>query len=343
MCYAHVSPGIVESDFKTHGVRGLDLIFFFLSSMVAKSAVPLLSIISGWLLVGTLQAKPYGRLVQGKVRTLLVPMVLWNIILLVLIAGFTVATGEDQWLPDTAMAWINGLFSLTGTPVNIQLAFLRDLFVCALAEPALAWAAIRVPLALLAALALCAAFVASNPVILRPEIALFFGIGLVLRLHAVSLDRLERAGPHAALAFGLTGTLLLYLQMQGLAGTWQVPQWAHNALVLAVRLSAALCFWWLAGVLLRSALAPIVIAAGSFVFLVFCSHVILFKALSLVGRDMLGGYYGVWYPLYFMVQPLAAFLAGWLLFRALRTRTPGALAVLTGQPRPRQAHTVESS
>ncbi len=338
MTYAHVSPGIAEADFQTHAVRGADLVFFFLGSMVAKCAVPLLSIVSGWLLFGSLQAKSYRQIARGKVWTLLVPMVLWNAILLALISGFVVITKEPHWLPQNIVAWINALFSLTAVPANIQLAFLRDLFVCALAAPALVWIGRRTPLALIAGLALAAILVPPNPVVLRPEIAFFFGIGLLLRMNAIRFDWIDRFGINATIAFGLTGILLLYLQMQGLAGSWSAPQWVTNTLVLVVRLSAALFFWWLAGVLLRTALAPVILAAGEIVFLVFCSHVILFKVLSLIGRDVLGGYYGDWYALYFMVQPLAAFLAGWLLYRALQAMAPGALALLTGgthtRPRP---------
>jgi hypothetical protein len=159
-------------------------------------------------------------------------------------------------------------------------------------------------------------------VILRPEIAFFFGIGLLLRMKAVNFDWIDRFGINVTIAVRLAGVLLLYLQTLGFAGSWSAPQWLKSALTLAVKLSAALFFWWLAGALLRSFLAPIILAAGEIVFLVFRSHVILFKALSLIGRDMVGGYFGGWYALYFMIQPLAAFLAGSLLYRALQANAP---------------------
>ena len=135
MAYAHVSPGIVEADIAARGVRGVDFLFLFLGSLVAKSAVPLLSVLSGWLLFDTLNGRPFQGILRSKVRTLLVPMVLWNAVLLGLIGLFVLGTGEEKWLPQSGLGLLNGLFSLTGPPANIHLAFLRDLFVCVLLSP----------------------------------------------------------------------------------------------------------------------------------------------------------------------------------------------------------------
>ena len=160
---------------------------------------------------------------------------------------------------------------------------------------------------------------------------LFFTIGLLLRAHAVRFDWIERSGASLVLAFALSGTVLIYFQIQELSGLWQLPPWVYNTVVLAVRLTAALFFWWLAGAILRTAVSPIVMKAGRFVFIVFCTHMILFKASGLVWRGEFGGYYGEWYRLYFIVQPLLAFAAGWAIYRTCEAVAPALMPVLLGK------------
>jgi hypothetical protein len=331
MVYAHTSPGIAEANLSEIGIRGVDVVFFFFSSLVAKSAVPLLSILSGWLLVDALGSKRFSQILQGKARTLLAPMVFWNVLLLVLISFYAILTGEVWRLPQSAVSWINAVFSLTALPANIHLAFLRDLFVCAAAAPALLWLGRRWPLAVLAVLVFLAVADPLAPFILRAEILLFFTIGLLLRAKAVNVDWIMRSWVDVSAAFAISGFLLLYLQMQALSGNLVISELVMTSLVLTVRLCAAMFFWCIACALLNTALEPMISRAGEYVFIVFCSHVILFKALSLIGRDLLGGYYGEWFLPYFLIQPLLAFLVGWLIFKGCKMGAPALLPLILGR------------
>src|SRR3546814_10754916 len=48
--------------------------------LLGRSAVPLLGMISGWLVAGSASHRTYGALIGGKTRTILLPMLLWNLL-----------------------------------------------------------------------------------------------------------------------------------------------------------------------------------------------------------------------------------------------------------------------
>jgi hypothetical protein len=74
----------------------------------------------------------------GKLRTVFVPMVLWNALAIVLVSGAALA----GWIyaPQPVSVWwvVNELLCLiTPDDINVQIPFLRDLFLCMLAVPLL--------------------------------------------------------------------------------------------------------------------------------------------------------------------------------------------------------------
>lgn len=96
-----------------------------LPDYLGRSSVPLLSVISGVLLVvGMSRAGSPADLLRGKFRSLIVPMVLWSIPILPLM----LLRGKSGALFLTPMGWANALFALTDEPANFPLAFLRDIF-----------------------------------------------------------------------------------------------------------------------------------------------------------------------------------------------------------------------
>src|SRR3546814_14594452 len=55
--------------------------------LLGRSAVPLLGMISGWLVAGSASHRTYGAFIGGKTRTILLPMLLWNLLALLIISG----------------------------------------------------------------------------------------------------------------------------------------------------------------------------------------------------------------------------------------------------------------
>lgn len=69
-----------------------------LVDLLGRSSVPLLSAISGFLIVSSLARKPYMAFVRGKAASLLLPMVLWNGIALALF-------GPVDWGASSTTSW----------------------------------------------------------------------------------------------------------------------------------------------------------------------------------------------------------------------------------------------
>src|SRR3546814_7029973 len=59
-----------------------------LIELLGRSSVPLLSIISGWLVMSSVAKRSYGQFVGGKAKSLLLPMVLWNLTTLAFVVAF---------------------------------------------------------------------------------------------------------------------------------------------------------------------------------------------------------------------------------------------------------------
>src|SRR3546814_9809028 len=60
---------------------------WFLMETFGRSAVPLLGLISGWLVAGSARTRDWRSHIGRKARTILLPMILWNALALVLVSG----------------------------------------------------------------------------------------------------------------------------------------------------------------------------------------------------------------------------------------------------------------
>ena len=123
-------------------LSGESWLIVFMKSTLARSAVPLLSLISGYLAVYSLQKYGYFSLVFKKARRLVWPMVWANLLFVVLFTwpGQAAGTGER---PDLAVypfnfhGWFQATFAFYRLPANQPLFFLKDLFTCFLLLPLL--------------------------------------------------------------------------------------------------------------------------------------------------------------------------------------------------------------
>ncbi len=112
---------------------------FFISNGAARFAVPLFFLISGYLLFrtydGTLQV--YLRKLMDRVRTLLVPYLIWNTLGILVILGFLLVPWTQltvaPWMAE--MTWDQYLIGYLISPAAYQLWYLRDLFLFILMAP----------------------------------------------------------------------------------------------------------------------------------------------------------------------------------------------------------------
>ena len=112
----------------------------FVQHGLFRLTVPTLTVISGFLLFGSGLDRRVRDLVRKKGRSLLVPLVLWNLpLVLALYLAQRVGSPEHvfrvQLYPLTVPTFLDATFGLRSAPVNYPLNFLRDLLVLALLSP----------------------------------------------------------------------------------------------------------------------------------------------------------------------------------------------------------------
>jgi succinoglycan biosynthesis protein ExoH len=114
----------------------------FLKSAMAKSGVPLLSLISGYLAVQSLRSHGYFGILRRKAIRLVWPLIWANLLCIVLVTYPGQAADPDfradlSIYPFDAYGWFQATFAFYKLPANQPLFFLKDLFTCFLLLPLL--------------------------------------------------------------------------------------------------------------------------------------------------------------------------------------------------------------
>ena len=105
-----------------------------------RASVPVLTAISGYLLFAHSLDLNFRLLLTKKTRTLLIPLILFNLPLVIALYFFQQSFPikhefSVQLHPFELSVWLNAIVGLNGTPINYPLNFLRDLYVLALMAP----------------------------------------------------------------------------------------------------------------------------------------------------------------------------------------------------------------
>ncbi|PNQ01792.1 acyltransferase [Sphingobium fuliginis] len=326
--YVHAWTGLNGHDLESLRGTSQDSLRWGLMEVFGRSAVPLLGLISGWLVEGSSRTHDWLRHVGRKARTILLPMILWNALAILFVSGAAWMLGLSAPVPSSTGWMFEELFIVSRNPdINVQMPFLRDLFLCMLAAPLF----VRLPgwaLGAVAAMAaLCQIMGWGPPVLMRASILFFFIMGIVARREGLA-DRVA-ALPWmvAAPPFALLMTAQLYISLHPGA----LPPGVGTAVLdMAVRVAAALFFWRLAWSLAASAARGMLLRIEPFAFFLFCSHLILIW----LGGPVLGVVFGKlgspFYPAYLLVQPLLVLVAVVLLGSLLSRAAPGLAKLLSG-------------
>ena len=123
-----------------------DWMAVFLESALAKSGVPLLSLISGYLAVRSLETYGYPQLLWRKAKRLIWPL-FWSNLLFILLFTYPTQAVDAGHRPDLsiypfdAYGWFQAIFVFYKMPANEPLYFLKDLYTCFILLPLLLLAA----------------------------------------------------------------------------------------------------------------------------------------------------------------------------------------------------------
>lgn len=197
MCWAHI-PFIYGYD-SASLAEPQTLLGPFFRDVISRGAVPVLTVISGYLAYYSFNRKPYLRFVGDKTKRVLLPFVLWNFILLGLLWAlfrYGSSTPEEILIIDSWNDLLRAVFGINRLPINQPLYFLRDLFLVSLFCPLFQLLARHYISALLFAM-LCAVygFTLLSPhlfgygVMYRSDMVLFFFIGFLFARSGFPLPR----------------------------------------------------------------------------------------------------------------------------------------------------------
>lgn len=323
LVYAHAQPyqpGVPESLLSPMGL------IHFTRQLLGHTSVPLLSLISGYLLARTLSARPYMEELSHKWFSLIVPLVLWNLIYIAkeyVESGFTTVPALHEWP--------NAVLAITAQPAMTPLYFLRDAFVCFLISPAFIYLARKLPGTTAAALLLNALLNMDGVLFINSAIPLFYFAGCVLLVRKIPIP--TQAMPREPVwAAGLAMVLLSAAPFY-LPPAWGVsdPQSvAYAAVDIALRAAGCVVFWSVASRLLHGRAGNVLLQFEPMAFFIFCAHGMAI-GLWWMAIDRLG--YADVTPIflsYFAISPLLALVVCVMAVWSIRWVTPSGLSLLMG-------------
>ena len=313
-------------------VNSFVLFFFF-------SAVPLLSLISGWLFFSFLDesaddpaASLFSR-IRRRFSSLYVPLVTWNFLYLgALLALYTAFPNHSLFDTlnidfDTAdlAQYFNAVFAIDRSPLAFQFWFIRDLFVAILLSPVL-WVLIkRAPYVAAAVFFTVWLVNYDTRIFLRPDVPFFFFLGGLIRSSRTDVG----VGPRATII--LCSIYVLLVTARALA-PYLIDE--STALLAAytrlMRLIGALACW---GLFLRLAGTELGISLsrwGPFAFFLYAAHFPLMAEVKLLLWNLLPAVNDFWMVAHYLTSVVLTVILCLGTSVLLARYVPGLFGVLNG-------------
>ncbi|MEE9493928.1 MAG: acyltransferase family protein [Gammaproteobacteria bacterium] len=188
----HIPP-----DIPVHSNNLLYMFDIFLTDGVFRAAVPLLTMLSGYLMITSRLDQNYILLLSKKTRSLFIPLVLWNLPLVLFLYflqkyQLLMHPFSENMYPFNIKVWLDGVLGLTSAPVNYPLNFIRDLFAIFLLSPAFGWLLRHIPYQGLAIILVIYFLDLDGLFVLRESMLISFylgGLGAIKKWNLTSLDR----------------------------------------------------------------------------------------------------------------------------------------------------------
>lgn len=181
--FAHAYPGA--------GYNFISVfVYNFICHGLARIAVPLLFLISGYLFFINfdLSKQTYWSKFQARIGTLLIPFLIWNFATLLIFAlaqKIPLTSGFFSGLNSPIASYslfdyINAIFGINRMPIAMQFWFIRDLMILVLLTPVINYVNSRIPTLFLTLLFICWMLDFWPVYVPSVEAALFFSIGTFL-------------------------------------------------------------------------------------------------------------------------------------------------------------------
>lgn len=333
LVYVHVPPWFPPGLADGRAPDAFDIFFAFVNEAVSRTSVPLLSVISGYLLMmpdTAGKAISQGRRIAKKVPSLIIPLLLWNAIAVTL----NFALGRLD--PATPLEWINRFTALASSPMITPLYFLRDIFLCVLLFPLIRLALRRASRYTLIALAAMSIFGLTAFLFINPFILLFFAFGCGVANGVFGEPKIG-FWPVVALSI-IIACVVTALHLQQFRGLLPDDYWTRTglaALVMVQRASGALLFWKITAWLLERRAGALAQRIEPHIFFFFCAHTLvlglLWRAVSTLGFD----YGTAGYAIFYIAAPIWALIPVLAATAILLAISPPVLRMLCGGRLPR--------
>lgn len=332
MMFVHVQTGIGDQVYDRDA--GLfDMVYFVFSRILGLSSVSLLGIISGYFIVSSLAKAGYGGLLQSKLKTLVVPLVAWNLLMLALLVVYGLLSGKWHDMPPfTAIGLADALLALTRWPLDVPLWFLRDLFMCVVLSPLLLAGLRRAPLLTFLALIAYTAFGDGLYLMQRPQLLLLFATGMWLRIGGLSEAHQDRVATWLALAMVFMVALFIGLRVERIQ-LGDMNDQLRLTIDTMLRLTMAGGIWLLTDALRTNRIGELLMKLEPYAFVLFCSHSILFTFAGIVFRRFFGNFGSELFPITFFSLPILAVICAVIGLRLI-AGSPALLALFNAGHRP---------
>lgn len=297
-----------------------DLIKAFFQSAVFRCTVPVLTLISGYLLFSSKLPQHPKLLISRKFKSLVIPFLIFNVPLVAvvfLLQSFGTLALSYQLVPANIKTLADAALSLSAAPLNYPLYFLRDLFVLCLLAPVFALLLRRSPLPGLILVGLIFMLDLDGWLVIRTDMPVTFYLGGLCALHQVDMRRLDRHAPACIALFIAMCCAVIAFKIKNTTG---------------LRLVAPMLVWPAASLLVGTRFGTWAAGMGKYSFFIFLMH-----APILMATWMIYSRYGaaVPYPLYWVAAPLftTALLMG--VYRVCKANIPTLFAWARGVSPPR--------
>lgn len=311
----YVHTGGVDDSIGWEWRNPFDYLVAVLRNGLFRAGVPMLTLISGFLLFGAALDRTPMKMLRKKFRTLAIPFLVFNLAFIALMYPLEVFFGFAYRLPLTGVdlaGWLDRLFALTDTPFNMPLYFLRDMIVLILLAPLFGYLLRKAPMIGLALVSVIFFFDLDRHLVLRSTSAILFYVGGMAALYDWKLEAFDKHAKWCAAL--IVAACLGFIAMRVEKTIW-------------LALTLPFLLWPAASLLHGTRIGRWALMGNKYSFFVFVAH---FPLMFLGWQFILRYARFVPFPIYYVFSPLltVAFLIG--LYHLLMRLAPRAFGIAIG-------------
>lgn len=287
----------------------------FFQNAAFRATVPVLTVISGYLLFRSGLDRHWRKLATKKLRTIVLPFLVFNLGLLVaaywMQRWFSIAASY-QLTPFDASTWINAAFGLTKSPINYPLNFLRDLIAVMMLAPLMGVLLRKLPWLGLALVIVVFYNNLDGLFVLRDIMPIMFYLGGLAAVRGWNLQAMDRFAWPCLSIFVLTCMAIVHFQV---------------ANTNYFRFVAPFLIWPAMALLSNTAIERWLISQSPYSFFIFVAHAPVLLVLAMVYQKFGDS---VPYVMFWICAPLLIVLALTAAYRFLMWSFPTAFSAIIG-------------